>query len=146
MPLARGIELRSAGRRSYGTAGYDLNIPREQAATIRWISGESSIEGVHFFRAMIGDKPYRVSTVADSETEAVSRIQGAALWLNGGPIAPKRLKAWRGRASSRQRGPARTASLAFVFPGQGSHYAGMAMNFIRPFRNPRMDESRSGSG
>ena len=85
----------------------------------------NSVDGLVFFEGTLFDVPYRVAVLADNEDAARKIINESELPKNGPTLPQKRI-----RTLAKQGiyiGPANTRpdNLAFVFPGQGSHYAGM---------------------
>ncbi len=104
----------------------DLQISEE--------GGEASLpEGVYGFRTDIGGKPYRVAVVADSEKEALSLIEACEFIADEKALQPKRLRAMARQGVHLARAGNDVQPLAFVFPGQGSHYAGMSHELYRTF-------------
>lgn len=103
----------------------------------------SSPEGVFPFRTMIRAKPYRIGIVAQSEEEAINILQSVEPMSGDRQLGAKRLRALA--RSGIHIGPedSYTAPLAFVFPGQGSHYAGMGKELYETFPIVRhwMDEA-----
>ncbi len=89
-------------------------------------------DGVSFFTTEIGDRTYRLAVPAETDEKAIDIINRTEPLANGGPIAPKRMKSLTRQGiyiSPDDPAP----KLAFVFPGQGSHYAGMGHELYENF-------------
>ncbi|MBI5250247.1 MAG: acyltransferase domain-containing protein, partial [Desulfomonile tiedjei] len=90
-------------------------------------------DGISFYKAEIGGKNYRVSVVADTDDDAQGRIASTEPFTDCGPVAAKRLKALARQSIHIGQADMPTTPLAFVFPGQGSHYAGMSHELYQTF-------------
>ncbi len=81
-------------------------------------------EGLFLFTTSIGPSTYRLGVVADSEEQAVSKVRNADA-VDGDTVAPKRLRSFARQGLHLGPTDGGSPPLAFMFPGQGSHYAGM---------------------
>ena len=89
-------------------------------------------EGIFLFRTELGGRPYRLTIQAESEASAIELYRKIELQENSGPVTSKRLKALARQGvhlSMEEPAP----KLALVFPGQGSHYAGMSHELYQSF-------------
>lgn len=90
-------------------------------------------DGVFFFTTDLNGTSYRVAVVADSEKDARAAIESQEPIGNGGQVNPKRLKALSRQGIHLGARSSATPPVAFVFPGQGSHYAGMGQELYNNF-------------
>ena len=106
------------------TAGSQSDLAARAGAAVATAEALWSTPGAKSFPA---DAAWRMALVADSAAALATKLRLAADQL---PLAGSR-GALEEQGISYQGGPRRTGQVAFVFPGQGSQYAGMLGDLVR---------------
>ncbi len=110
-----------------------LLVSHRERSTQQMDNGASAPEGLHFFRTTIGDKRYRVATVADFGSRGAFPHTGHWVSRNGGPIAPKRLKALARQGIYLVRRISQLRLWLLCFRGKAPITLEWGMNSTRPF-------------
>ena len=101
------------------------------------------LQGVSFFRSGMGGRDYRIAVVAESEKEAIAAIEGAGDFTEGGNATPKILRSLARQGIFMGIEDLPVPPLALVFPGQGTHYAGMGRELYESFPAIRAEMDRA---
>ena len=96
-------------------------------------SGPPAIHGISFFRTEKDGRYCRMAVLAQSDEEALTVIERSAALAEAGIGSPKALRALAQQGIFVGPEDLPLSPLAFVFPGQGAHYAGMGRNLYDSF-------------
>ena len=90
-------------------------------------------QGVAFFRVKIAGRDHRMAVVADSEEKALTVIERAPQLSKDGITTPRSLTSLSQQGVFLGPENLPTLPIAFVFPGQGTHYEGMGRDLYASF-------------
>ena len=90
-------------------------------------------DGLYFFRGGISENKCRIAVVSQSEAAALQLIKKEDLGSSECTVGGKRLKTLERQGIHIGSMDSPSPNIAFVFPGQGSHYAGMGHELYNNF-------------
>ncbi len=97
--------------------------------------------GLSFFQTRLDGHNSRLAVVAESEEEALSLIDSSGHLVEGGGVTPQARRSLAAEGIFIGNADLPSPPLALVFPGQGTHYAGMGRELYEsfPFIREEMD-------